>query len=85
MKYSNCLKETVEPCHEMLLELQQKSLRRMEQREDFKAHGLATIRIKVSNRKVPMFTLQLKLTDTGETLKQNIVLKTGVHSEKYIF
>lgn len=67
----------------MLQELQNTSLSRLKERQNFRTQGLATVRIRVSGKQMPEFSIQIRLCDTVKDLREAIAEKMKVPGERY--
>ncbi len=80
--YSSILNVESQECLELLSELQKRSLNALREKAQFQTDGLATVRVKVSGPQPSEFTIQLRLTELTENLKQKIALKMELRPEK---
>ena len=83
MKYHRMLNIDQESCTELLIELQNVSLCRLEERQNFKTQGLATIRIRISGKQFPEFSIQIRLNDLVNDLRELIARKIDVPKQRY--
>lgn len=76
--YSAILNIETEECLNLLRELQKQSLQRLEERNVFRSEGLASLRVKISGQQTSEFSIQLKLSDTTDDLKEKISAEVKV-------
>lgn len=81
-EYKDVVNADFQLCAEILLELQDKCLQRLQEQNKFKAEGMASITVKVSGQNVPEFTVHLRLSDITELLRQNIAEKVTISAER---
>ena len=78
MKYHRALNIDPDSCFELLEDLQKTSVSRLEERRNFQEQGLATVRIRISSKEIPEFSVQIRLCDTASDLRALVAAEAKV-------
>ena len=83
--YSSSLGISADSCLASLLELQQHALDRLRERDHFRETGLATIRVRVTdkNHSRRIISLETKLSATVQEVQQAVASQVGVDFDRY--
>lgn len=83
--YSSSLGISADSCLAALLELQQHALDRLRERDHFRETGLATIRVRVTdkNHSRRIISLETKLSATVQEVQQAVASQVGVDFDRY--
>jgi hypothetical protein len=84
--YCSSLGIAADSCLAVLRELQQHSLDRLRERNHFKETGLATIRVRVSDKSHSrrIISLKTKLSAMVQEVQQTVASQIGVEFDRYL-